>query len=155
MIEGVPGQIDRYQFRYSLIQQTLAEEVTTSRSVRLHARIAEGLEEMYGDVAESHAGELVYHFAEAEPVVRTGKLMKYTMLAGEWALEVYAQEEALGHFRRGLIAKGLDVHGSAPASDSETVALLLGLGRAQAASLGRQQLNVSFASLSRAFDFYA
>ena len=129
--------------------------MTTSRSVRLHARIAEGLEEMYGNVAESHAGDLVYHFAEAEPVVGTGKLMKYTMLAGERALEAYAQEEALGHFRRGLIAKGLGVHGSAPAADSETAALLFGLGRSQAAMLGRQQLDVAFASLSRAFDFYA
>ena len=73
--------------------------MTTSRSVRLHARIAEGLEEMYGNVAEPHAGDLVYHFAEAEPVVGTGKLMKYIMLAGERALEAYAQEEALGHFR--------------------------------------------------------
>jgi predicted ATPase len=137
LIEGVPGQVDRYQFRHALIQQTLAEEVTTSRSVRLHA------------------GELVYHFAEAEPVVGSGKLMKFTMLAGERALEAYAQEEALEHFRRGLIAKGLDVDGSAPAADSETAALLFGLGRAQAATLGRQQLDVAFASLSRAFDFYA
>ena len=129
--------------------------MTTSRSVRLHARIAEGLEEMYGNVAESHAGDLVYHFSEAEPVVGTGKLMKYIMLAGERALEAYAQEEALGHFRRGLIAKGQGVHGSAPAADSETAALLFGLGRSQAATLGRQQLDVAFASLSRAFDFYA
>ena len=129
--------------------------MTTSRSVRLHARIAEGLEEMYGNVAESHAGDLVYHFAEAELVVGTGNLMKCIMLAGERALEAYAQEEALGHFRRGLIAKGLDVHGLAPAADSETAALLFGLGRAKAATLGRQQLDVAFASLSRAFDFYA
>ena len=31
LIEDVPGQRDRYQFSHALIQQTLAEEVTTSR----------------------------------------------------------------------------------------------------------------------------
>jgi len=39
LIEDVPGQMERYQFTHALIQQTLAEEVTTSRRVRLHARI--------------------------------------------------------------------------------------------------------------------
>ena len=155
LIEDVPGHMDRYQFRHALIKQTLAEEVTTSRSVRLHARIAEGLEELYGDDAGSHAAELAYHFAEAEPVVGLDKLVKHSMLAGEKALEAYAQEEALAHFQRGLIAKGLEVDGAISLADSETAALLFGLGRAQAATLGRQQLDVAFTSLTRAFDFYA
>ena len=38
LIEDVRGQMDRYQFSHALIQQTLADEVTTSRRVRLHAR---------------------------------------------------------------------------------------------------------------------
>ncbi len=44
LIEDVPGQIDRYRFSHALIQQTLSQELTTSRKVRLHVRIAEALE---------------------------------------------------------------------------------------------------------------
>ena len=103
-IEDVPGQMDRYQFGHALIQQTLAEELTTSREARLHARIAEALEEIYiGDEA-GHAAELVHHFAEAQTVLGTQKLVKYCAAAGENAYDVFAYEEALDHFQLGLTA---------------------------------------------------
>ena len=155
LIQEVPGQGDAYQFSHALVQQTLRERLSTSRRVRLHARIGETLETLYGDQPGDHAAELAYHFAEAAKVAGTDKLVKYTMLAGERALEAYAHEEALEHFQRGLIAKGLDVDGRTPLPDAEAAALRFGLGRAQAATLGRQQLNVASASLGRAFDFYA
>ena len=106
LIEDVPGQMDRYQFSHALIQQTLAEGVTTSRSVRLHARIAEALEGLYGDDAGSHATELVHHFAQAGAVTRPDKLVHYSLLAGDQALAAYAYEDALIHFRQGLAARG-------------------------------------------------
>ncbi|MCH8988136.1 MAG: AAA family ATPase [Chloroflexi bacterium] len=154
LIQELPGQRDVYQFSHALIQQTLRERLSTSRRVRLHAKIGETLEILYGDEPGDHAAELAYHFGEALPVAGSGKLLKYTMLAGERALEAYAYEEAVGHFLRGLIAKDLDVEAATPAPDAEAAALLFGLGRAQAAT-GRQGLEVAHASLSRAFDFYA
>ena len=39
----------RYQFSHALIQETLAQELSTTRRARLHARIAQALEEIYGD----------------------------------------------------------------------------------------------------------
>ncbi len=39
LIEDVPGGRELYQFSHALIQQTLVEDLTTSRRVRLHARI--------------------------------------------------------------------------------------------------------------------
>lgn len=155
LIQEVPGQGDVYQFSHALVQQTLRERLSTSRRVRLHARIGETLEALYGDHLGDHAAELAYHFGEAEPVAGTDKLMKYTLLAGERALETYAHEEALAHFQRGLTARDLDGEGSTPVPDAEAAALLFGLGRAQAAAFGRAKLDVAFASLSRAFDFYA
>ena len=155
LIQEVPGQGDRYQFSHALVQQTLRERLSTSRRVRLHARIGETLETLYGDQLGEHAAELAYHFAEAVPVAGASRLVKYAMLAGERALEAHAHEEALEHFQRGLIAKGLDVEGAMPVADAEAAALLFGLGRAQAATLGRQKLDAAFATLSRAFDFYA
>ncbi len=101
LIEDVPGQMDRYQFSHALIQQTLAEEVTTSRKVRLHARIAEALEALYGDDAEAHPEELAHHFAEAQTSTGPAKLVNYSLLAGEQALATHAHEDALAHFEMG------------------------------------------------------
>lgn len=49
---------------------------------------------MYGDDAEGHAGELAYHFAEAEPVLGPENLVHYSLLAGEQALGKFGWEEA-------------------------------------------------------------
>ena len=67
LIEDLPERMDRYQFSHALIQETLAAELSTSRRVRLHARIGEALENGYGANVAVHAAELAYHFAEAQP----------------------------------------------------------------------------------------
>ena len=145
----------RYQFTHALIQETLTEELSLTRRVRLHARIAEALEALYGDNAESHATELAHHFALAEMAAGSEKLVKYSLLAGERALAAYAWEEALTQFERALVAKGVSSEGTHPASDAETAALLFGLGRAQLATLERYQWPEAFANLQRAFEYYA
>ena len=119
---------DRYQFSHALVQQTLTEEMSTSRKVRLHARIAEALEELHGANAEAHAAELAYHFAEAEPALGHEKLILYSLAAGEQALAAYAQEQALSYFQRALSAK------EGQGTDSESAALLFGLARAYSAN---------------------
>jgi DNA-binding CsgD family transcriptional regulator len=155
LIEELPGPGERYQFTHALVQQTLVEEVSTSRRVRLHARIAEALEKLYGPDASGHAAELAHHFAEAQTVVGPEKLVRYSLLAGERALAAYAWEDALSHFERALAAKGVPVDGTEPAKDAEAAALLFGLGRAQLGTLERRQIEEAVASLQRAFDYYA
>ena len=145
VIEELPRTVGRYQFTHALIQETLSEELSITRRVRRHAQIAGALEELYGADTSGHAEELAYHFAEAEAVLGPGKLVRYSLLAGERALGAYAYEEALSLFERALAAK----EGQAPiptgregqagqvpsAVDGETAALLFGLGRAQMATL--------------------
>ncbi len=155
LIQEVPGAGDIYQFSHALVQQTLRERLSTSRRVRLHARAGETLETLYGEHPDDHAAELAYHFGEAIPVSGTDKMLQYTVLAGERALETYALEEALAHFQRGLAVKEVDIESHAPARDAEEAALLFGPGRTQAATLGWQQLHVALASSSRAFDYYS
>ena len=101
---------------------------SSARRVRLHARIAQALEALYGAQAEAHAAELAFHFGEAEPVLGAEKLVHYSLLAGEKALAGYAYEDALAHFQRGLAAK------EGQPMDEQTAALLYGLGRAEAPS---------------------
>jgi len=44
VVEELPQSVGRYQFTHALIQETLAEELSITRRVRLHARIAKTLE---------------------------------------------------------------------------------------------------------------
>ena len=137
------------------MQQTLAEELSTTRRVRLHDHIAEALKRLYGDEVEAHATELAHHFGQAEGVLGSEKLTHYSTMAGERALTTYAWEEALARFERGLAAKRLPPTGREPATDAETAAILFGIGRAQLATLQVHQWGDATANLRRAFDFYA
>ena len=83
LIEALPGRLEAYRFTHALIQQTLSEEMTPSRKVRLHARIAQVLETIYRDSAVAHAAELAHHFAEAQLVLGPRNVVRYSMLAGE------------------------------------------------------------------------
>ena len=155
VVEELPQSVGRYQFTHALIQETLSGELTTTRRVRLHGRIAEALEALYGDDAEAHAAELAHHFAEAQTVLGKEKLVRYSLLAGERALASYGYEEATGRFQRALDAKGVPLAGSEPAGDQETAALLFGLGRAQVATAERHLISEAIAILRRALDYYA
>ena len=154
LIEDVPGQMDRYQFVHALVQQTLAEEVNTSRSVRLHARIAEALESLYGGEAEAHASELAHHFAEAQTSIGPTKLVRYSSVAGEQALAAYAYEDALAHFEKGLVARDIALSGTETAPDEEGANLLFGLARAQATTRERHNVEEAATTLRRAFEYF-
>jgi DNA-binding CsgD family transcriptional regulator/RecA/RadA recombinase len=154
VIQELPNTPGHYQFTHALIQETLLEELSLTRRVRLHARTAEALEQLYGDQVEAHAAELAYHFAQAEPVTGPEKLVHYSLLAGERALAAYAWEDALRHFQRALAANGVPLAGTEPAKDAETAALLFGLGRARAGTADRQWLQDAVDTISRAFTYY-
>ena len=99
-----------------------------------HAEVGETLERLHQDQLEERAGELAYHFQEAVAVCGTEKIVRYSLIAGERALDSFAYEQALTHFNRVLEIK------EGQADDAETAAALFGPGRAQAATLGKQQL---------------
>ena len=155
IIEEPSGTIDRYQFSHALIQETLAQEISTTRRVRLHARIADALEGLYGDEAEAHAAELAHHYNEAQASTGYTKLVRYSLLAGDQALASHAWGEAITHFERGLVARSIALSGTETASDAEGAALLFGLARAQNATAERHQLSDVVVILSRAFEYYA
>ncbi|HEU0020901.1 MAG TPA: AAA family ATPase, partial [Dehalococcoidia bacterium] len=148
MVESSPESAGSYRFTHALIQNTLASELSSARRARLHERIGEALEALYGVNSEVNASTLAYHFSEAMPMVGSEKLVRYSLLAGDRALATYAPEEALVHFERALTAK------EGQSEDAETAALLFGLGRAQLAVFPRQRMPEAMANLSRAFDYY-
>ncbi len=110
---------------------------------------------MYSDDVEAHAAELAHHFGQSQAVAGPDKLVHYSLLAGEQALDYYAYEDALTHFERGLVTRNISLSGTEAASDEEAASLLFGLARAKSATVERYQLEDAFANLSRAFEYYA
>jgi hypothetical protein len=109
VIEELPDEIGRYQFTHALIQQTLAEELSAARVVRLHARIAEALEQLYVDDIETHVGELAEHFAEADAILGPEKGARYLITAAQQAFEALSFEDARANFERAReLAEQLD-----------------------------------------------
>jgi len=148
VVEVVPGGSERYQFRHALIQQTLNDRLSPSRKVRLHARIVQALEDLYGANVDAHATELVYHCMAAEPVLGRSRAAHYSQVAGEQALASHAYEEALLHLQYALSAKqGQDI-------DRGTAELYFGLARAQATTLERPYLLQTSEYLQRAFEYF-
>ena len=145
VIDQHPDDAGLYHFPHRLVRNTLNEEMPTTSRVRLHARIVHGLEEFYGVNAEEHAAELVRHCAEAEPLLGPGKLVQYSLVAGEAALGKYAHEDAVRYFEGALAAK----EGQAP--DADEARLWFGLGCAQE-SVG--QGSEAWSCLRRAFEYY-
>jgi tetratricopeptide (TPR) repeat protein len=147
-IEEMPGTIGKYQFTHALIQETLSGELSTTRRVRLHAAIAVALESLWGDKADENATQLAEHFAEAETVLGSEKLVHYLEIAGNQALDAYGYEEAQRAFERALRAlEGV-------ADTLQIANLWHGLGTAQAFTLGRNEMQTTVDSLTKAFDVF-
>ncbi|MDP6666864.1 MAG: hypothetical protein QF357_05635, partial [Dehalococcoidia bacterium] len=148
IVEEIPDEIGLYQFTHASMQETLTAELSANRTVRMHARIAEALEKHYGDEANVHAAELVEHFAEAEVVLGTERLVHYSLYTGESALDAFGHEEALHNFERALAA----LSGSEPTELRARI--YAGLAHAQAATSSRSELRLALDSMQTAFDLH-
>ena len=154
VIETLPYGLERYQFGHALIQQALYEDLSTVRRVQVHAKIGEILEQSHRANLGEHAAEMAHHFAEAAAVLGPEKVSRYSLMAGERALDAYAHEDALRLFTQRLAAKDLEIDGTSPPQDEDGAALLFGQARALSAASVYEQLVRSFAALRRAFEYY-
>ena len=126
----------------------LVQELSLTRRVRLHARIGGVLEGMYQPALEPHAAELAYHFSQSEAITGPEKVVEYSIMAGEQALQSYAYEEAEIHFRRAQASK------EGQPMDAKATAILYSLARTIAATGGRLAAPVVVDNLQQAFQYY-
>src|SRR3989442_1284475 len=119
-----PRSTDQYWFSHALIRETLYEELSTTRRVRLHRQIGEALEELD---AEASLPQLAYHFCEAASAGDVDKAIDYARRAANSALAHFAYEEAAAHYERALQVAEL----KEKADDRLRGELLLALGEAQ------------------------
>jgi len=140
------GAGERYSFAHALMQHALYEDLATTRRARIHRKVAEVLEQLYGGAPEMRAAELAHHFVAATKAADTMKALKYSMLAGEQALAHLAPIDALGWFVRAL-----DLYAHIPPDEGLHCDLLIGTGTAQrrAGDPGHRQTLLDAAAIAR------
>ena len=126
LLVEVDGVVDRFSFAHALTQHTLYEDLGASRRARVHRRIADSLEQMYGAAPEARAAELARHFVAATKTADAMKALSYCKIAGDQALAQLAPADALGWF-----AQALELYPQVPTDDGMRCDLLIGLGTAQ------------------------
>ena len=88
-----------YQFLHALYQTVLYERIPTMRRLRLHRRVGDSQEQLYGVRAQEVAAELATHFERGGDLFRA---TQYRQHAGNNALRQHGYQEARGHFTRGI-----------------------------------------------------
>ncbi len=102
VISETPDAVDRYGFSHALIRRTLHDEMSTTRRVRLHHRIAEALErEPMVPPTAAWPNSPITTARQLWPGTAE-KAVHYAMAAGARAIELLSYEEAVDHFRSAL-----------------------------------------------------
>ena len=123
LVLEVVDRIDVFTFSHALVREVLYRQLTASRRVRLHHRVAEALEQLAGRESVNPA-ELAHHFQLARHFAGAGPARRYAVEAGRRATDLLAYEEAAEHFRRALALFEDD-------DEAGRCEVLLALGRVQ------------------------
>ena len=108
VVVEAPDAFGRYRFAHALVRETLYEELSTPRRVRLHRRVGDVLETLYGERAGSHLAEISHHRFQAVQAGDVGRAIDASVRAGEWSVAHVAYEDAAEHYERAVQALELD-----------------------------------------------
>jgi class 3 adenylate cyclase len=117
-------RVGQFRFAHALVNQTLYEGLGATRRARLHGRVAQALEDLYGEDPAERLSELALHWRLAAVSLDKAKAAEYALKAGEQALKKLAPAQAIK-----LFADAAELAGD-PDSIIECRALI-GLGEAQ------------------------
>ncbi len=95
-------RIGLLRFQHILVREALRESLAAVDRVRVHKRVGEALEGLYGSESEEHLAELAHHFSEAVPVGEEERAIAYAAAAGRVASEQLEFEEAVRQYQRAL-----------------------------------------------------
>jgi tetratricopeptide (TPR) repeat protein len=123
----MPTRPGAFRFAHVLIRQTLYEELSNARRLRLHQRIGTTIEQVYATDLTPHVEDLAYHFYLAVPAGEVERAIQYAVQAGQQSLAHVAYAEAAAHFERALQV----LERQSPTADTRRCELLLLLGEAQ------------------------
>jgi predicted ATPase len=113
----------RYRFQHPLYVEVLYEQLGEARRARIHRRVAERLEQGYGDRVDEVATTLATHFDRGREPDRE---IRYRKLAAEQALKYHAYPEVIEQLERGLDAITQLPESVAKSEDELELLMLLG-----------------------------
>jgi adenylate cyclase len=99
----MPAAAERqYRFSHALVQEVVYQNLLVRRRTELHGRVGQALEALRGGTQSRRLEDmeaLGHHFSlSAEKV----KGARYLLAAGDWARDIYANEDARRHYERAL-----------------------------------------------------
>ncbi|MDP6454932.1 MAG: adenylate/guanylate cyclase domain-containing protein, partial [SAR202 cluster bacterium] len=96
-----------FAFHHELTRDAAYSSVLRRRRRQFHRGVGSAIESLLSDRTEEQAHRLAYHFGEA---MDNERAMKYSIIAGDRAQRVYANNEAADHYIRAIqLAKTLEV----------------------------------------------
>ena len=116
--------LGRFRFAHALVNQTLYTGLGVTRRARMHQRVAQALEELYGADPVEHLAEFALHWRLAALSVDKARAADYAFKAAQQALAGLAPAEALKLFDDAVELIG-------DADSRERCEALIGVGEAQ------------------------
>jgi adenylate cyclase len=94
-----------YAFRHGLLHETVYQNLLVRRRTELHTLVGEKLEQQVGaqPTRLEDVEALGHHWSLSSDKARGAQ---YLLAAGDWARDMYANEDALRHYRRALDTLG-------------------------------------------------
>jgi hypothetical protein len=97
--KGLPPQAT-YVFKHALIQDAAYQSLLKSTRHHYHQRVATAMVDQFAEESQSNPEFVAHHFSEAGMALEA---MLWWQRAGERAYSRAAAQEAIGHYRRGLL----------------------------------------------------
>ena len=88
-----------YRFRHNLFQTYCYHSLDPVERAHLHGRIAEKMEQICGNDAPERAGQLAYHFEQAQMFDRA---ISYLQVAAGHAVRLLAHQQAIQYYEKAL-----------------------------------------------------
>jgi class 3 adenylate cyclase len=107
LVESEIGGRPAFAFAHALVRQVLYDELSLPRRQQYHLRAAESIEAM--PLAAQPIAALAFHYRAAGAGADHEKAIRYSLLAGQAAMDVFAYEESASHLQGAL--ELLDLHG--------------------------------------------
>lgn len=101
LLEEVPTPRPRLRFSHDLVRAVLYGGLTSLRRAQLHQRVGRSIERVLGSHGE-RVPELAHHYSQAAAVGDVAKAVEYAGLAGDYARDRLAHDEASSWYRRAL-----------------------------------------------------
>ncbi len=94
------GELE-YIFKHALTRDAIYESILLRRRRELHGQVAGAIETLFPERLDEFHALLAYHYAQAEDWERA---QEYLFKAGDQAVKLAADAEALAHYRQALAA---------------------------------------------------